>query len=280
MGCVTVTRVVHASVLLDFDGIKILTDPWFSERTGYYHGEPLGIALADLPPLDCVLVSHDHYDHNDMEAFHSYPDKDVLMVVKRGAAGPARKAGFRNIVEIDPWEETVAAGVRITATPAEHGVPENSYVLEGAGTTVFFGGDTLLIPELGEIAHRFPNIDLALLSVNGLMLRPLLNRQVVMSAREAAQLCAMLRPRVVVPMHYAFTAGAVRDHLLLKYNGTASSFAASAHEWAPGSEVRVLAPGEPLVVSGGYGKPGPHGVDGWLTQVGGSLLEHAVSNER
>lgn len=134
---VTITRIVHASVLLDFDSAKILTDPWYSERTGYYHGEPLGIALADQPPLDCVLVSPDHYDHNDMEAFQAYPNKDVLMVVKRGAAGPARKAGFRNIVELDPWEETIASCVRITATPAEHGVLENSYVLEGAGTTVF-----------------------------------------------------------------------------------------------------------------------------------------------
>ncbi len=73
-------------------------------------------------------------------------------------------------------------------------VPENTYVLEAGGLTVFFGGDTFLIPELGEVAERFPNIDLALVAVNGLKIRPMLNRQEVMNAREAAELVKDLSP--------------------------------------------------------------------------------------
>jgi len=64
----TLTRIAHSSTLLDFDGQPILTDPWYSEKPGYYHGEPYGIALADLPRLTGVVVSHDHYDHGFRKA--------------------------------------------------------------------------------------------------------------------------------------------------------------------------------------------------------------------
>ncbi len=60
------TRIVHTSVLLDFDGTTVLTDPWFSEKPGYYPGEPRSVAsAADLPHLDGIVVSHGHYDHFD-----------------------------------------------------------------------------------------------------------------------------------------------------------------------------------------------------------------------
>jgi L-ascorbate metabolism protein UlaG (beta-lactamase superfamily) len=113
---------------------------------------------------------------------------------------------------------------------------------------VYFGADTLLIQELGEVAQRFPHIDLALFAVNGLRLRPLFNRQVVMNAQEAARLCSMLRPRFAVPMHYAFTGGAFRDRFLLKYDGTAQEFQQAAAQQAAETTVRILAPGEPLTI--------------------------------
>src|SRR5919202_4473546 len=248
-GQVVVTRISHATVLIDLDGQRILTDPWFSERWGYYHGEPYGIALADLPRLDGVLVSHDHYDHFDLESFKRYPDKGVPMIVKRGLAAKARAAGFHNVRELDAWETTVLGPLTITAAPGKHKVPEITFVLEGLGLTVYFGADTLLIPELREVARRFSRIDLALLPVNGLTLRPLLNRQVVMDAREAAELCALLRPRVTVPIHYAFTGGPIQDRLVLKSTGPADQFVREAAERAPGTSIRILAPGEPLVVA-------------------------------
>lgn len=68
---------MHACVLLDFDGAKILTDPWFSERVLYHQGEPRSVAgPADLPRLDGILISHAHYDHCDLGALAGYPDKD------------------------------------------------------------------------------------------------------------------------------------------------------------------------------------------------------------
>jgi L-ascorbate metabolism protein UlaG (beta-lactamase superfamily) len=129
MATVTLTRIAHSSVLIDFDGHMVLTDPWFSERFGYYRGEPYGIALKNLPRLAGVVVSHEHYDHYDMEAFKAYPDKQVPMAVKRGIANAAREVGFSNVVEMDAWETTRLRPINVTAAPGKHGVPEVTYVL-------------------------------------------------------------------------------------------------------------------------------------------------------
>jgi L-ascorbate metabolism protein UlaG (beta-lactamase superfamily) len=247
MATLTVTRVTHSCILLDIAGTKILTDPWFSEKAGYLRGEPLAYTPLELPRLDGVLVSHGHYDHYDMQAFQAYPDKSVPMLVKRGIAAAARNVGFHSVVELDPWETARIGELTVTAAPAKHGVPENTYVVQSPDFTIFFGADTLLIPELREVATRFPHIDLALLAVNGLQIRPF-NRQVVMNAREAAELAELLRPRVAVPIHYAFTAGTLRDHLLLKYTGTAAQFAEEMAQRVPATAVHILKPGNPLEV--------------------------------
>jgi L-ascorbate metabolism protein UlaG (beta-lactamase superfamily) len=246
MSTLTITRIGHACVLLDFNGSYILTDPWFSERWGYYRGEPLGIEVKDLPHLDGVVVSHGHYDHYDVEAFKQYKDKNVPFIVKRGIGKKALDAGFTNIIELDPWETYTIGALTITATPAKHAVPEVTYMLQSPDFTVFFGADTMFIPELTEIAKRFPRIDVALLPVNGLTIRPLLNKQVVMNAEEAADLCALLKPRIAIPIHYAFTAGFLRDLLLLKYTGTAESFQKAAAKRAPDTAVHILQPGQPF----------------------------------
>jgi glyoxylase-like metal-dependent hydrolase (beta-lactamase superfamily II) len=158
MSELTITRVTHAAVLLGFNGHSILTDPWFSQKPGYSPGEPLGISLDELPHLDGVVVSHGHYDHFDMEAFAAYPDKQLPIAVKRGIAATARNVGFTNVIELDAWETTTLGAVKVTAAPAKHKVPEITYVLEAEGLSVYFGADTLLIPELGEVAQRFPTL--------------------------------------------------------------------------------------------------------------------------
>src|SRR5215472_14509234 len=242
----TITRVTHSCVLLDFGGQQLLTDPWFSERRGYYRGEPLAFTPGGLPELAGVLVSHGHYDHFDMAAFAAYPDRAVPFVVKRGLAARVRRAGFPNVTEVDPWEQASLGGLRVTAAPAKHSVPEVSFLIEGGGQSVFFGGDTLRIAGLDEVARRYPRIDLALLPVNGLAIRPAFNRQVVMTAEQAAGLAGVLQPRYAVPIHYRFTAGPVRDRLLLKYDGTPERFAAAVARRAANTSVRILDPGEPL----------------------------------
>ena len=231
----------------------MLTDPWFSEKFGYYHGEPYGITLENLPRLDGVVVSHGHYDHYDMQAFKAYPDKQVPMAVKRGIAETARNVGFTNVIEMDAWETTALGPITVTAAPGKHGVPEITYMLQANGFTVYFGGDTLLIPELSEIPRRFPQIDVALLALNGLQIRPLFNRQMVMNAQEAAELCRIIQPRYAVPIHYTYKGGPIMDTLVLKYAGKpqelTQQFEQGGAKLAPKTTVRVLAPGEPLQVT-------------------------------
>lgn len=246
----TLERVVHACVLLDFDGAKILTDPWFSERVLYRQGEPRSIATAaDLPRLDGILISHAHYDHCDLGALASYPDKNVPIVVNRGTGKKVRAKGWRNVTELDPWQSTRLGPVRVTAAPAGHGVPEVTYLLEADGTTVFFGADTRRIPELDEIARHFPDIDLALMPINGLTSRPQGNRQEVMDATQAAELTALLRPRLAVPIHYAYTSGAIGDRILVKLDRNhPEHYRDAAGDLAPDAEVHILPTGQVLTL--------------------------------
>src|SRR5215831_1594250 len=253
MPTLTIIRIAHASVLVDVGGQALLTDPWYSERPGYYHNEPYGIALSDLPPLAGVVVSHDHYDHNDMASLAAYPNKQTPFAVKRGTAKKTRQAGFGAVHELDPWESTTLGAFTVTAAPAQHSVPENTYLLQAGGFTVFFGADTLLIPQLGEIPQRFPQIDVALLPINGLMIRPLLNRKIVMNPDDAADLAALLQPALVVPIHYRYTAGFLRDHVLLKYShppaALPQAFLRAMATRATQTPVRILEPGERLVLT-------------------------------
>ncbi len=112
---------------------------------------------------------------------------------------------------------------------------------------MFFGADTLRIAELDEVADHFPELDLAPLPINGLRIRPAFNRQVVMDTVEAAELTSVLRPRLAVPIHYAYTAGPIRDRVLLKLDrDRPDHYQQAAEDLAPDTLIRILAPGEPL----------------------------------
>ena len=245
-GRLAITRVAHASVLLDFDGEQVLTDPWFTETEEYHHGEPLGFSLAELPKLTAVVVSHGHYDHFDIDAFSAYPDKAVPFFVAPGMGEATRRAGFTNVKELKPWESSPAGSLTVTAAPGAHGVEEITYVLQGKGDTVYFGGDTKLIAPLEEeLPKRFPAIDVALLPVNGLHAG---GNQVVMTDQEAAKLAGELHVPVAIPIHYTFHGGVIFDTLALRYHGTAEGFATACKTSAPNTEVRILAPGQRLDV--------------------------------
>ncbi|WP_067697588.1 MBL fold metallo-hydrolase [Nocardia jejuensis] len=246
----TVSRVVHASVLLDFGGARILTDPWLSERRFYYQGEQRSCATAaDLPELAGIVISHEHYDHCDLDALAAYPDKSVPFAVAKGIAPRVRAAGFPNVVELDPWESTRLGPVEVIATPASHGVTEITFVLRADGHTVYFGADTRRVDELDEIAQRYSEVDLALLPINGLRIRPLGNRQEVMDATEAAEFTSVLRPRLAVPIHYAFTGGPVGDRLMVKtVRNRPDLYRDATGDLAPDTTVHVLPPGQLLAV--------------------------------
>lgn len=154
MGILAITRIIHSTVLIDFDGNTILTDPWFPQQPGYRRNKSLGLTVDTLPRLSGIFVSHKHFDHYDMKALKSYPDKNVPFVLKRGIAKAAKKAGFKNIIELDSWETATLGLVKVTATPAKHLSPEITCVLSASGFSVYFAGDTLFFPELAQLAKN------------------------------------------------------------------------------------------------------------------------------
>ena len=239
----TMTRIAHASVLLDFGNATVLTDPWFSEKMHFHHGEPLGITMEALPHLTAVVASHEHYDHFDMATFASYPDKAVPFFVGPNMVEAARAAGFTNVRELAPWESATVGPLTITAAPAAHKVPEVTFVIEANGSTVFFGADTLLIPELDEIAKRFPSVQLALFAVNGL---GVMGTQVVMNAEEAATLAGRMGAEVAVPIHYRFNGSWFTDSFILSYDGTPERFITALKDRAPATKGFILEPGQEL----------------------------------
>ena len=104
-----VTRVTHSCHLIQFGGLTVLTDPWFSQKTFYHPGEPIAFQPETLPHLDAVVASHEHYDHCDLEAFSRYPDKDVPFIVAGPVVEMARKAGFSNVRGLEPWQSAQSA---------------------------------------------------------------------------------------------------------------------------------------------------------------------------
>lgn len=238
-----VTRITHSCHLIETGGKTFLTDPWFSTRPGYYQGEPIAMGVADLPPLDGVLISHAHYDHCDLAHLAGYRDRNVPLLVASTVADEARRTGFENVASLEPWESVDIGGVTVTATPAKHGVYEITFVLGVGSQRVYFAGDTMFIPELREIPDRIGHISVALLPTNGLRLRAFDDRQVVMSAEEAAQLTAVLKPELAMPHHYAFTKGWLGDRLVTKSDTDPEHYKASSLHLAPETSVEIVDPG-------------------------------------
>ena len=243
MSSTAVTRITHSCHLIEIGGRTFLTDPWFSHRPGYHPGESAALGVAGLPALDGVLISHHHYDHCDLKAFGAYRDRSVPMLVAAPVAARARRHGFTNVTPLAPWQCAQIGGVTVTAAPARHAVYEVTFVLSDGTRTIYFAGDTMLIPELAQLPDRFGHVDIALLPTNGLRIRPQAGKQVVMNAAEAAELTAILKPDLAIPHHYAFTSGWLGDRLLTKSDQDPRRYARAARQLAPATEVRIAEPG-------------------------------------
>ena len=136
----------------------------------------------------------------------------------------------------------------MTATPGQHGVHEVTFVIQVGERTVFFGGDSLRVPELDTIPDRFGPVDLAILPTNGLCIRPMNLRQVVMDAGQAAALTAVLKPTLAVPHHYAFHSGWLGDRMITKSDQDPRHYADAVARIAPQIDVRLVLPGTTVTV--------------------------------
>lgn len=240
----SVTRIGHACQLIEVGGTRVLTDPWFTQTATYYHGEPVASSVAGLGRIDAVVVSHEHYDHCDLDALVAAGfDLDVPLIGPGTVATIARGKGFRAVRTIEAWQATTVGDLTVTAAPGQHGVHEVTFLIEAGGRTVFFGGDSLRVPELDTIPDRYGHVDLAILPTNGLCIRPLNMEQVVMDANEAAGLAAVLKPTLAVPHHYAFHSGWLGDRMITKGDQDPRHFADAVARVAGEVDVRLVLPG-------------------------------------
>lgn len=244
-----VTRIGHACQLIEIGGIRVLTDPWFTQTATYYQGEPVVATVETLGRIDALVISHEHYDHCDLDALVSAGfDLDTPLIGPGTVATIARAKGFRDVRVVEAWEAATVGELTVTATPGKHGVHEVTFVLQAGGRTVFFGGDSLPVPELDTIPERFGPVDLAILATNGLCIRPMNLQQVVMDAEEAAALTATLRPTLAVPHHYAFHSGRLGDQMITKADDDPRHYANAVTRLAPDVEVRLVLPGTVVTV--------------------------------
>lgn len=230
----------------------MLTDPVLRGRVGHLRRH------AALPPVaapDLVVISHLHHDHLDVPSLRGLPG-EPLVVVPPGAGAWLRGQGVARVRELAVGDELVAAGVRVAAVPAEHdgrrmpvggpAAPAQGYVVAGAGTRVWFAGDTGLFDGMAALADR--RLDVALVPIWGW--GPTLGPG-HLDPREAARAVALARPRLAVPIHWGTLLPlGTRRHLGHLLRDPAERFAAAMAELAPGIGVAVVAPGGTLALDG------------------------------
>lgn len=222
----TLQFIGNATLLIRFGELTVLTDPNFlhrGQRAYLGHGlvskrltEP-ALAIADLPILNAVVLSHLHGDHWDRVA-HAHLDRDVPVITTPHASRRLQWRGFTRAVGLRTWtsQEVTAAGrsILITALPGQHATglftrllpPVMGSLLQfstaGGPVThqMYISGDTLLVEELKEIPRRFPGIDTSVLHLGGTTLPGGL--MVTMDAQQGADLLELVSPSHGVPVHH------------------------------------------------------------------------------
>lgn len=219
-GRMRVTFINHATTLIQFDNVNVLTDPIWSERCSpsahigpKRHRAP-GIRFGDLPPIDFVLVSHNHYDHLDLPTLHALRRSHRPRVVTPlGNDLFLKRHGIRNVIALDWWQETGggACPTAITLVPARHfcsrGLSDRDanlwggFVISGPSGHAYFAGDTGFGGHFARIAERFPKIRAALLPIGAFLPRWFM-APMHMSPDDAVRAHEILGAQTSIPMHY------------------------------------------------------------------------------
>jgi L-ascorbate metabolism protein UlaG (beta-lactamase superfamily) len=212
-----VSWVGHSTLLIEIEGLRFLTDPVFSQRASPFRWlgprrfAPPAIAIDELPPIDAVVISHDHYDHLDMDSIVALDARGVDFIVPLGVGAHLEAWGVEEgrIHELDWWDEVAFEGLTVACLPARHfsgrtGLAGNgslwaSWALVGDEARVFFSGDTSLTPEFSEIGARYGPFDIALVEVAAYSPHW---ADYHLGPEQAVEAFRMLRGRLLVPIHW------------------------------------------------------------------------------
>jgi len=182
-GTLAATWIGHSTVLLQVGALNVLTDPMWSDRAsplqwaGPHRLTTPGVALDALPPIDVVLLSHNHYDHLDAASVRAIARRHpaARWFTPLGVARYVRRWGGRAITELDWWSTTDADGVCVASVPAQHASGRTPFdrmrtlwcgwTLRTGTHSLYFAGDTAYHPEFGEIARRHGPFDVCVLPV-------------------------------------------------------------------------------------------------------------------
>jgi L-ascorbate metabolism protein UlaG (beta-lactamase superfamily) len=202
------TRVLflgHASTVIEMDGVRLITDPVLRRLVGpLYRRVPRPLTEPLVDP-DAILISHLHLDHYDPRSLRLFR-RDTPVLAPVGAGLSLRWRGFKEIHEVEPGERVRVGSVEVVATDAKHRgtrhplaarTPSLGYVVSGSHS-VYFAGDTAFFSGIADVWPE--RLDVAMLPIAGI--GPLMPEFKHMSPRDAVRAMELLRPRLVVPIHW------------------------------------------------------------------------------
>lgn len=212
----SITWIGHSTMLVRMDGVTFLTDPIFSERAspvgfaGPKRLVPPGVPLPDLPEIDFVVLSHDHYDHTDLPSVAALAARGARFVVPLGLGELVRGAGG-DAVELDWWQSYAIGNIRIHCVPAQHfcgrGVGDHNrrlwagWVVEGPTRRFYHAGDTGYFSGFADIGKRLGPIDLAAIPIGAYDPHSIMH-SVHLNPEEAIQAAVDMRAARVIGMHF------------------------------------------------------------------------------
>jgi L-ascorbate metabolism protein UlaG (beta-lactamase superfamily) len=209
-----VVHIGHSTHLLSVAGVRLLTDPWFYDPAfgALTHVRGPAVAPEEVGRLDGILVTHDHADHADVRALDRLDKRAHVVVATRDLAARVRALGFSVVHVLGVWESAQIGRATVTAVPGQHDIYEVGYVVEGAGRTAYFAGDTRLFDGIHAIAERYrPGV--AILPVDGTRLTG--GALHVMTPDDAVEAVRILRPRLAIPSHAeAYLSDPLAKHVL------------------------------------------------------------------
>ncbi|MCK6382064.1 MAG: MBL fold metallo-hydrolase [Leptospiraceae bacterium] len=231
------TWIGHATVLVQIEGKNILTDPIWSDRcspvkfAGPKRYTKPGVALDDLPKIDLVIISHNHYDHLDTETLIALEKKfQPLFLAGLGNEKFLKNLGLSKVKELDWWDEVQEKEMKITFTPTQHFSGRKitdldktlwgSYVVSGIKKKFYFSGDTGYFEGFKEIGEKFPDLDLAILPIGAYEPRWFMSPMHV-DPHQSVQAFLDLKAKYMIPMHYltfVLTDEALDEPLRLAYS--------------------------------------------------------------